>query len=377
MNVDQKIDVQKAYHERTSFEMDRPAQAKARSAEDWSYSNPLYKYQEYLNPAPVGIDVDYALRFQGSKGSATVKYIDIESGWMLDHVSIKVNTLPCTGIIQDVGREHGTAALGIINMQENTGGGVGIAPDASGYVVSVWRPDGRFDIADAIQQASSSLDDGDILLLEIQGANHDESGKIWPVEFDDSVFRSIRSATQKGIIVIEPAGNGTGGFSYQAGNDLDECEDSKGNFPFNPHSPGFRDSGSIMVGAAGSSVPHKKMEFSNYGSRVDCFSWGEDVVTASRYPFDSGSAINTFTEKFCGTSGAAAIIAGAAILIQSIFETKHHSRLSPTQMRNILSDVKFGTNSENGRMLDKIGVMPDLKKILDCIMNAETSSLYA
>jgi hypothetical protein len=51
--------------------------------------------------------------------------------------------------------------------------------------------------------------------------------------------------------------------------------------------------------------------------------------------------------------------------IQSIKEANHHSRFSPVQMRQILSDDALGTRSAHGREVDKIGVMPDLKKIID------------
>jgi len=58
-------------------------------------------------------------------------------------------------------------------------------------------------------------------------------------------------------------------------------------------------------------------------------------------------------------------VAGIAIAVQSIIEANHCSRLSPKQMRDILSSDLCGTRSANGRLKDKIGVMPDLKKIID------------
>jgi hypothetical protein len=107
------------------------------------------------------------------------------------------------------------------------------------------------------------------------------------------------------------------------------------------------------------------MNYSNYGSRIDCYAWGENVVTAGNYPKLSGCCISAYSSTFGGTSSASAIVAGAAIGVQSIVERNFGSRLAPTQMRRILSDPKFGTESENGHRIDKIGVMPDMKKIID------------
>ncbi len=38
-------------------------------------------------------------------------------------------------------------------------------------------------------------------------------------------------------------------------------------------------------------------------------------------------------------------------------------------MRDILSDESYGTQSANGHSVDKIGMMPDLKKIIDNALN--------
>lgn len=338
---------------------------------DIALGNPLFKYQEYLGPGPCGIDACYARQFAGGDGSGTVRYIDVEAGWILDHESIRVQPLPFYGLNKNFAIEHGTAALGIIGMQENMGGGIGIVPRASGFVVSVFRPGDRFDVADAICQASAFLDFGDILILEIQSTYGSHYGKTWPVEIEDDVFDAIRFGIDKGVIVVEPAGNGDIEHPYGGGNDLDEYCDETGKFLLNRNKNGFRDSGAIIVAAAESGVPHRRLHFTNYGNRVDCFAWGENIVTAGNYPRSSGMAINLYTDKFGGCSGATAIIAGAAISIQSIYEGIYHSRLGPSSMRSILSNAKFGTESIGGHLVDKIGVMPDLKKIIDSIIKKE------
>jgi len=49
-------------------------------------------------------------------------------------------------------------------------------------------------------------------------------------------------------------------------------------------------------------------------------------------------------------------------------EANLNFRLGPAEMRKILSSESYGTPSANGRSVDKIGIMPDLKKIIDNIL---------
>jgi hypothetical protein len=135
-----------------------------------------------------------------------------------------------------------------------------------------------------------------------------------------------------------------------------------------PNHPDFMDSGAILVSAATSAVPHQRMAYSNYGSRIDCFAWGENVLTAGNFPGPSHLFADSYTCKFGGTSSAAAIVAGAATAIQNIAEENFNYRLSPKQMRQLLNSDELGTCSANGRAIDKIGVMPDLKKIIRHLM---------
>jgi microbial collagenase len=324
--------------------------------------NSLNNYQGYLDPAPVGINAKYGWDFKGGQGEGVIKFIDIEQGWILNHNSLAVNTFPSTGINSVNSREHGVAVLGVIMMNDKEKGGIGITPKVKGHVISTWRPNGKMNIPDAIFTSIGHLVFGDILLLAIQRYQSLEDRKALPIEIHDGVFEAISLATTSGITVIEPAGNGD--FYLQAGIDLDSFE-LDGKAIFNRSAKEFMDSGAIIVGAATASVPHKRMSYSNYGSRIDCYAWGEKVVTAGYYPRSSGSSIDTVTDRFCGTSSAAAIIAGAAIAVQSICEANLGFRLSPNQMRNILSNKLYNTASANGREIDKIGGMPDLKKIIN------------
>jgi len=316
--------------------------------------------QGYLGPAPLGINAHYAWQLPGGMGDSNVRFIDIEQGWMTYHESVTPRMLACTGISHSSSAGHGTAVLGVLSMQPNEAGLSGIVPNADGYVLSQWRPGGEFNTADAIMAAIGYLRYGDILLIEAQTHYTGTGARTWPVEIHEASFQAIRLATALGIIVIEPAGNGS--TEAPAGNDLDELV-IDGKDLLNPHSDHFRDSGAIMVAAATHTVPHIRLAFSNYGRRVNCYAWGQSVLTAGSYPHSPGIAINTYTSGFGGTSAAAAIVAGAAIALQSIAEAAHRSRLGPQQLRSLLADEDLCTLPAGGAE-DKIGVMPDLQRML-------------
>jgi hypothetical protein len=205
-------------------------------------------------------------------------------------------------------------------------------------------------------EAINHLSAGDVLLLEAQTWLDPltGSGPFVPVETEPAVFDVIRLATSLGIVVVEAGGNG--------GVDLDTYNHAiKGDF-LNRSSTSFDDSGAILVGAATSNSPHTRLDFSCYGSRVDCYAWGENVQTAT------SPSTTAYTAAFGGTSSASPIIAGAAVLVQAIAEANLGHRFDPLQLRTILSEPANGTTSGDPAS-DRIGVMPNLRAIIDNVLN--------
>jgi hypothetical protein len=310
---------------------------------------PVISYQNYLYPAPEGIDSCYAWKIKGGKGKGKVRFIDVEQGWNPTHKWLDIQTLPLSGISKDSFGEHGSSVMSVIKTKEGSSFGKGIVPEAKGYIISQWRPDGSLNEPDAILSAISYLNFGDILLLESQSYHPDTQNKLWPVEIQDANFQVIRLATALGIIVIEAAGNGD---PYgRAGNNLDLFT-SNGKRVLYPFGNDFRDSGALIVAAASPFSPHQPGMYSNFGERINCYASGEASADLS-------------TGKLTGTSSASAIIAGAAIAIQSISETNFNTRIGPAEMRSVVGSDIYGTPSAQGKKQDKIGVMPDLKKIIE------------
>jgi len=196
------------------------------------------------------------------------------------------------------------------------------------------------------------MSSGDVLLLEAQTTYSTASGYV-PVEVEQAVFDAIQYATSQGIIVVEAGANGSV--------DLDTFQDINGKYILNRSNADFRDSGAIIVGAASSAVPHTRLSFSNYGSRIDCYAWGEDIDTTG--DGWTGNATNLYTSSFGGTSGATPIVAGCALIVQSWQVAHGQPRLTPSNMRALLSDSKLNTASANPGT-DRIGVMPNLQAII-------------
>ncbi len=336
-------------------------QSKVRISDEYRYS----ATQGYLNAAPEGIDARWAWLQTTGCG---VGFVDIEQGWTFEHEDLKDAKIDCISGINKDYHGHGTAVLGIVMARRNRVGGVGIAYDATARAVSEWRTNTRFSTADAIVYAASKMRAGDVLLLESQFEFPSKPRIGYPVEIEEVrhglgvVFAAIQSATNRGIVVIEPAGNGDATIQV----DLDRYEDVPNNFPLNRNGTALVDSGAIMVGSAHANSRVRNLDCpTNFGSRIDCFAWGNNILTCG----NGGQGIST-TEyttlfPFNSTSGASAIIAGAAVLVQAWRQKLGRPRYTPNQLRCVLSHPSFNTPSSDPR-IDLVGVMPNLRKIMAC-----------
>lgn len=309
--------------------------------------------QGYLDPAPTGIDAEFVwprtlpdgttAGFPGGDGAGQY-VIDLEQGWTLNHEDLaSVGATLLGGTLINSSRAHGTSVLGEMVSADNSVGCVGIAPEADADVIS-WNGLG---VANAIVDAIPNLSFGEVLLLEVQR-------NFLPVEMWDADYEAIRLATALGITVVEAAGNGAA--------NLNTRTNPSGNRVLDRTHADFRDSGAIIVGAAVSTVlasgMHGRDIHSNFGNRVDCYAWGDSVVTPTS---DAFGATNLYDTNFENTSAAAPTIAGAALLVQGMAQADPGlSRFAPRQLRDILSDPTTGTGSP-----DAIGVMPNLRAIVE------------
>jgi len=357
--------------------------------------------QMYLGPAPHGIDAQYAWTFPGGDGGGSavgLRFLDIEQGWKLDHRDLPTGIQRIYGSNQGP-TNHGTAVLGIVLGVPNGEDCVGITPNVATTKVASWVPAGSSlgfdqDLVNAIGAAidPAVLGFGDVLLLEVQKTAYlgynggpgrytgwNNNGYIVPVEVEPLVFQQIRNATARNIVVVEAAGNGGldldaythDDWFYATGQLVQQL--NRASYPSqNAYDP--FDSRAILVGAATSVVPHAPMtmgtppqKLHNYGSRIDCYAWGEAIYTTG-VNIDDGIDADDIV-IFNDTSGAAAIIAGAALAIQGIAQFNGKGdlpsgRFSPFALRDILRNQSTGTPSPTPST-DKIRAMPNLRAILN------------
>jgi serine protease len=311
--------------------------------------------QGYLGPAPDGLGFDEAARWPGGTGE-WVAVADLEYGWQPEHEDLGA-TLDAAAWGWDSGYYdyHGNAVLGQLFAGDDGYGVTGMVPDAEALVVSPYDADRRYDIAAAIDGAASLLDAGDVLLIEQQSwAN----GNYAPVEVDPAVFDAIALAVAKGIVVVEPTGNG--------GQDLDAA--AWGGW----FDRSLRDSGAILVGGGwspeGGGQARTWSGGSCYGGRVDLQGWYDSIVTATTrgyspdlfYP--GGDELQAYTSAFGGTSGASPMVAGAAAVVQSVAWELWGQPWDPLDLRAAL--VGTGTPQPADDLDHPIGPLPDLRRML-------------
>lgn len=312
--------------------------------------------QGYLDPAPRGMDVRYAWSLEGGRGE-NVRLVDIEINWNLNHIDLR--SIASSLFIHvrgadpdpDANIDHGTAVLGILAAADDGIGITGIANRARLGLINP-RTEGGLRLASAITEAASRLEPGDVILIEQQmiGPRFDvNTGRgLVPPEFDPEVFDAIRAATDRGITVVEPAANGSDDLDHPA---------YRGAFDRSK-----RDSGAIIVGAS-LGEDRSRAEESNYGSRVDLHGWGRDVTTCGYGDLNRGRD-TSYTSRFGATSAAAAMVAGAAALLQSIVKARGRPPLMPLQLRQLL--VATGT-PQSGDLSKNIGPRPNLRAAIEAL----------
>lgn len=307
-------------------------------------------YQGYLGPAPQGIDAPAAWRL-GQRG-AGVWFADIEGGWNAAHEDLpgdRISHVGGTPINDPSWRAHGTAVLGEVVGVDNGKGVVGIAPDVARVFTSSI---GGTTVATAIDRAATQLRAGDVLLIELQGGG--PRGRYLPVEYWDDNFDVIRAAANRGVIVIEAAGNGGENLDHKA---YDRKFDRT-----------KRDSGAIMIGAGAPAregfTDRERLDFSNYGSRVDVQGWGRKVATLDYGDLQRcAGADRHYTDEFSGTSSASPIVAGAAVLLEGLARERGEV-LSPLVLRQLLRAT--GT-PQVGNTDRAIGPRPDLARAIEAM----------
>jgi subtilase family protein len=333
--------------------------------------------QLYLERAPGGIDARFAWTRPGGRG-AGVNIIDVEGDWNFSHEDLAVNLggliggTPAGNLLW---RNHGTAVIGEIGADQNVFGCTGIAAEARVRTVSVFGPSGGS--AGAIRRAADALSPGDIMLIELHFPGpqfnftdrNDQRGYIAAEWWPDNLAAIVYATAVRGVIVVEAAGNG-------AENLDDPIYDTRpADFPAvwrNPFRTGNPQSGAIVVGAGapppgthGTTIwgaDRSRLDFSNFGARVDVQAWGREVTTTGYGDLGGTTEDQWYTNRFSGTSSASPIVVGALACLQGALRAAGRPLLTPSTARTLLRSIGSPQQDQPGRpATQRIGRRPDLR----------------
>ncbi|WP_332612675.1 S8 family serine peptidase [Achromobacter sp. ESBL13] len=304
--------------------------------------------QNYMQPPTRGhwvlggVNAFEAQRQTGHYG-ANVRVISNEIGhWDFDHIDLPKPFIH-HGQYVEKPDFHDTMSAGIMFGQKNGYGVTGIVPEAqAGY--TKYSVGGMIDLRNVLQA-------GDVVQIGVHYKFGNGCGPTTacylPVEHVDAVYDAISYLTQeKGVHVVLAAANGNVNLDdpYYRGR-YDRTK---------------RDSGAIYVGAA-DPYSGARSWFSEYGSRVDTFSWGGQVTTTN---WEEGQH-NLYTTGYSGTSSANPIIAGSVAWLQSLARERGLGNIPPKVMRQILVDS--GNPVPKVDPARPIGVQPDLVRAAELL----------
>jgi len=237
---------------------------------------------------------------------------------------------------------HGTAVLGIVGARSDRSGLAGYAPEAKLWVIqgntgtSPRKTDTPW--SDGIKHVldTPAGERRKVLLVEVQ-TRDDGNAEQWP-----SLQRLILQAIAENHVVCVAAGNGNR-----------DANHDDGGVPFEA-------TGSILVGATKfHATQNIRAGFSNFGPGVVVSAPGDEDHDVTCGP----SGNDSYRNRFGGTSGAAAKVAGTVALMLSV-----NPKLTHDEVRDILRDTGSPITPESDSNTEKpIGVF----------LNAEAAVLEA
>lgn len=347
----------------------------------------------YIGPAAVGVGASgltSPVTEQRIDGAGQ-RVADLEKGWIVPANTTNVQMMPDNVGIQwaesteETDRGHGAATFGVIH------GAAGFnAPGIAPAAIFIRAPilDNASE-SDSIPLLEASILNAAIEFKKLPGLGviliEQQLAHKKPVEVEGLVFAAIATAVAShGLVVIEPAGNNSllldsvEGETTQTRTVTNPITNQPEQVPVKrkldptaiDEATGqpYPTSGAIMVAAGGSgqsAAPPagERTPTSNHGKIIDCWAWGDSIATLY-WGVDSDGNImaEDHATGYGGTSGAAAIVAGAVLLMQHLRSEARQSNpalpLTATEVRTLLRG--YGTPGQGDLRNVK---MPNLQEI--------------
>lgn len=344
-------DIERAYFQ----PLPEPAEVEASSVPDFSgRQGYLFDREGSADDdfALGGVDAHYAWTLAGGDGSGVDVVSNEINGFNYNHVDLPQPFL----VVGDyVFGDHDTASAGAIASLDDGFGTTGIAHGARlGYA--------KYG-SQRMVEAAEQLSPGSVMQVGIQYRvdSLDQymgcgSSCYVPLDYYDGPYDAVRYITQElGVHVVAAAGNGDINLDHSHFGDRFD--------------PAVRDSGSILVGAADPG-DGQRAYFSNYGERVNAFSWGWNVTTTGYGGlYDEPDA--DYTATFSGTSSANPIVAGAVASLQGIALAADLGALDTATMRDLVVSTGYPMLNGDG---NTIGTHPDLRAASDLLLDGGNSA---
>ncbi len=300
------------------------------------------------DPTPLGHGVRLAAGVHGARG-LDVKFVMMENSYLLDHEDVE--QLVATNFVGPVPpldmnfALHGLSGAALVAAGRNAYGITGIADEVTARFMSLALNGG---VENALAIATTITQPGDVVLVVIVFPVPYLGTTISvPFEFVQSAYDASVTFTALGRHLVVPAGNGN--------HSLDDPAF------LNRFDRNFRDSGAIVV-ASSQAGQMQRAPYSNWGSRIDAHSWGDQVVSCGYGTlfFGNNDWRQSYTAAATGTSSSTPHIAGLVAMVQGAARKQLGAPLGNTQLRSLLQT--FGPLTP-----DVIGRRPDMVAILQSI----------
>ena len=265
--------------------------------------------------------------------------------------------------------DHGTASVGVLLAHDNGLGMTGICHAAELFLYDNRAYDAR-GYSQTLKKLLAYARAGDIVGVNRQTANVNVLGTFLPSLHDRTWWDVTRSLTERGVVVLNAACNGTSVSDHNArttqgyGVDLEQWR------YFDDHG----EADAILVGACHSwdGKPH---QYSNYNYRYRMLNgWGDSVATLGYGALqDKNGHDRDYTSTYGGTSSATPMVTGALALIQSYVIEQHHLYLNADQMHLLVmqSGYKDATLPDASRLpMGAQHIRPGALVLLDQILQA-------